>query len=56
MEDGRRGQHIPIYDAVVRAVKQWATSIPADFYESGMQALVYRWRKCIANGGDYVEK
>jgi len=28
----------------------------ADFYERGTQALVHRWRKCIANGGDYVEK
>ena len=25
-------------------------------YERCMQALVHRWRKCIANGGDYVEK
>ena len=24
-------------------------------YEQNMQALVHRWRKCIANGGDYVE-
>jgi len=37
-------------------VEQWATSAGADFYERGMQALVHRWRKCIANGGDYVEK
>jgi hypothetical protein len=28
----------------------------ADFYECGMQALVQCWQKCIANGGDYVEK
>ena len=38
----------------------WKTShIPkghADFYECSMQALVHCWRKCIANGGDYVEK
>jgi len=56
MKDGLRGQHFPSNDAVVRAVKQWATSAGADFYECGMQALVHRWRKCIANGGDYVEK
>jgi hypothetical protein len=54
MKDGLRGQHFPSNDAVVRAVKQWATSAGADF--CGMQALVHRWRKCIANGGDYVEK
>jgi hypothetical protein len=56
MKDGLRGQNFPSNDAVVRAVKQWATSAGADFYECGMQALVHRWRKCIANGGDYVEK
>ena len=56
MEDGLCGQHSPSYDAIVRAVKQWATSAGADFYELGVQALVHRWRKCIANGGDCVEK
>ena len=56
MKDGLRGRHFPSNDAVVRAVKQWATSGGADFYECSMQALVHRWRKCIANGGDYVEK
>jgi hypothetical protein len=25
-------------------------------YERGMQALVHRWRKCMASGGDCVEK
>jgi hypothetical protein len=52
---GLRGQHFSNKDDVVRAVKQWATSAGADFYERGMQALVHRWRKCIAKGGDYVE-
>ena len=44
--------------AVVTAT--WKTScVPesrADFYEHGMQAFVHCWRKCIANGGDYVEQ
>ena len=56
MKDGLHGQHFPSNDAVVWAVKQWATSTGADFYERSMQALVHRRRKCIANGGDYVEK
>jgi hypothetical protein len=56
MKYGLRGQHFPSNDAAVRAVEQWATSAGADFYEYGMQALLHRWRKCIANGGDYVEK
>jgi hypothetical protein len=36
MKDGLHGQHFPSNDAVVRAVKQWATSAAADFYECGM--------------------
>jgi len=56
MKDRTRGQHVPSNDAVVRAVKHRVTSAGADFYERGMHALVHRWRKCIANGGDYVEK
>ena len=42
--------------AIIAAVKQWVTSTGPDFYECGMQALVHNWRKCIANGGGYVEK
>ena len=56
MKDGLRGQHFPSYDVVEPSVKQWVTSYGADLYEPGMQALVHRWRKWIANGGDYVEK
>jgi hypothetical protein len=39
-----------------KARLQWATSAGADFYECGMQALVHRWQKCIANGGYDVAK
>jgi len=56
MKDGLRGQHFPSYDAVVRAVKRCATSAGTDFYERLMQAFLHRWRKCIDNGDDYVEK
>jgi hypothetical protein len=42
-------------ETMVRAVKQWAISDGADFYERGMQAL-HRWRKFIAKGGDCGEK
>ena len=56
MKDGLLGQHFPSYEAVIRAVKQWPTSTGADFYERGIQALVHRWRKCMASGDDYVKK
>jgi len=46
-----------IFLVTTQSYKLWnrAASTGADFYERGMQALVHRWRKCIANGGDYVE-
>jgi hypothetical protein len=53
VKDGLRTQHFHSNGAVVRVVKQWAG---ADWYECGMQALFHRWRKCIANGGDNIEK
>ena len=56
LKDGLRGQHFPDDDAVITAVKQWLRSVDYDFYERGIQGLVHRWKKCIANGGDYVEK
>jgi hypothetical protein len=56
IKDRLRRQHFPSNNTIVQAGKQWATSTGADFYECDMQALVHRWRKCIANGGDYVEK
>jgi hypothetical protein len=55
MKNGLRGQHFPD-DAVIAAVRKWVTSTGADFYERSMQALVHRWRKCIANCGDYVQR
>jgi hypothetical protein len=56
MKDRLQRKHFPNNDADVQAVKLWATSAGANFYECGMQALIHRWRKCIANGGDCVEK
>ena len=35
---------------------QWVTSTGADVYKHGMQTLVHRWQKCVANCGEYVEK
>jgi hypothetical protein len=43
--------------AYVFKLAQFQTHTPLNSrYERSMQALVHRWRKCIANGGDYVKK
>jgi transposase len=56
MKDGLREQYFPDNDAVIAAVRKWVASAGADFYERSMQALVHHWRKCMANGGDYVQR
>ena len=43
------------------AFQQWqerqrGNSTGADIFRRGTQALVHRWQKCIADGGDCVEK
>ena len=56
LKDGLRGQHFPDNEAVITAVKKWLKCAGDDFYRRGIQGLLHRWKKCIQNGGDYVEK
>jgi len=35
---------------------EWITCAHTDFYKRALQALVDLWQKCIANGGDALEK
>jgi hypothetical protein len=55
MKDGLNGQHFPDNNAVITSARKWVAFAGADFYKRSMQALVHRWRKCIPNGGEYVE-
>jgi hypothetical protein len=55
MQNRLCGQHFLDNDAVIAAVRKWVASAGADFYENSMRALVYRWRKYIPNGDDYVQ-
>jgi len=43
-------------EEVIQDVKEWLHWQPKDFVLSGIRKLPDRWRKCIANQGDYVEK
>ena len=57
MKDGLHGQHFPGNDDIyIAAVKQWLTSMGADFHMCSVQSLVHCWQKGKANGGDYAEK
>ena len=56
MKDRQYERHFPSNITIMTAVKQWVTSVGANFYKHGMQTLVHHWRKCIANGDNYAEK
>ena len=38
------------------AVLNWLRHQPAEFYNTGIHALVHRWTAALERGGDYVEK
>ena len=44
------------HDGVFQQWQQWQWVTSSGAYECGMQAFVHCWLKCIASGGDYVEK
>jgi len=41
---------------VQEEVMTWSKGQAADFYDSGIQKLVPRLKKCLYNAGDYVER
>jgi len=43
-------------DEVQEEVTTWFKGLVADFYDSGIQKLVPRLKKCLDNAGDYFEK
>ena len=49
-------EHSEVVGGVFQQWWQWVTSTGADFDERSMQAHVYFWHKCRANGSYYTEK
>jgi len=43
-------------EEVIQDVQEWLHWQPKDFFLSSICKLPDRWRKCITNRGDYVEK
>jgi hypothetical protein len=41
---------------VQQTVMSWLQALDTDFLYAGIDALVYRWDKCLGKYGDYVEK
>jgi histone-lysine N-methyltransferase SETMAR len=47
-----------LYDSneeVERIVRTWTKKQSVEFFCDSFQKLVLCWKKCVANGGDYVE-
>jgi hypothetical protein len=43
-------------EGVQQAVLEWSRRQPQDFFSRGIHTLCKRWRACIEQNGDYVEK
>lgn len=56
MKDRLHMQHFPDSNTVIDDVRKWVASAGTHFYKRGIKALGHRWRKCIENSGDYVDK
>jgi hypothetical protein len=42
-------------EELMEGVKTWLSSMAADFFDTGIQKRIPRY-KCLNSGGDYVEK
>lgn len=56
LKNSLRGIHFGDDESVKAAVEQWLGDQLGDFYNRGIYSLIPRWQKCVAFGGDYVEK
>jgi len=56
MKEHLRGQTFPDDDEVMEAVQSCLTATPKSLFLDGIRKLMYRWTKCVAKQGDYVEK
>jgi hypothetical protein len=50
-----RSQRFNNNEELMEGVKKWLNSQAADFFDTGIQKLVPRY-KCLSSGGDYVGK
>ena len=56
LKDFLRGQKFKDDGEVKAAVRSWVRQCNADFFADGFAQWKTRWDKCVARGGDYIEK
>jgi hypothetical protein len=52
----KKGREMVENEELIQDVQEWLHWQPKDFFLSSICKLLDRWRKCIANQGDDVEK
>jgi hypothetical protein len=50
------GRRFATNSEVQQVVMSWLQALDTDFFYAGIDALVYRWDKCLGKYGDYVKK
>ena len=55
MKDAVRGRKFESADNVVSTVRTWLRQKVKEWHQSGIHALVPRWRKAIELPGEFVE-
>jgi hypothetical protein len=50
-----RSQSFNNNEELVEDFKMWLRSQAADFFDTGIEKLILRY-KCLRSGGDYIEK
>lgn len=56
MKKPLRGRRFVDNNDVIREVEGWFSGQNVGFYSGGLKQVKGRWEKCVAIGGDYVEK
>ena len=51
-----RGRHFTSKEELREVVQEFLENQPSIFYENAFLELVRRWKKCVQNGGSYIEK
>ena len=51
-----RSKHCASDEEVKTAMMQWLWELSAEFYESAIYALIWRWNIAIEKNGDYVKE
>jgi transposase len=51
-----RSQGFSNNEELMEGVKTWLSSQPTNFFDTGIQNLIFRYDNCLSSGGDYVEK